>query len=226
MIKQFGPLNEELVRLYTRQILLGLAYLHDRSIVHRDVKGANVLVSEQGVCKLADFGCSKQLHGLRTGSLEASLNALQGSVPWMAPEVIKQSGHGRSADIWSVGATIVEMATASHPWPQFTNHLAALFGIATTTEPPPTPDSLSETAAKFLAECFYVDPERRGTAAALLAHAFVEERDLDESLGASLLSEASFEFTVESKGSRESRGSDATAGGKAEGVARRAEGVR
>ena len=73
--------------------------------------------------QLADFGCSKQLQGMRTGTLEQSLQAIQGSVPWMAPEVIKQSGHGRSADVWSLGATVIEMATAHHPWPAFTNNL-------------------------------------------------------------------------------------------------------
>jgi mitogen-activated protein kinase kinase kinase len=78
-------------------------------IIHRDIKCANILLSEQNTAKLADFGCSKQLAGLCTTSLEESLLAIKGSVPWMAPEVIKQSGHGRSSDIWSIGATIIEM---------------------------------------------------------------------------------------------------------------------
>ncbi|KAK7254556.1 MAP kinase kinase kinase [Aureococcus anophagefferens] len=116
MLAQFGVFSEVLIRIYVTQILRGVRYLHDRKIVHRDIKGGNVLVNDSGVAKLADFGCSKQLQGMRTGTLEQSLQAIQGSVPWMAPEVIKQSGRA-AADVWSVGATVIEMATAKHPWP-------------------------------------------------------------------------------------------------------------
>lgn len=87
-------------------IFSGVAYLHSKGIIHRDIKGANILVSDSGIAKLSDFGCSKQLVGLCTGSIEESMKAIRGSVPWMAPEVIKQSGHGRSSDIWSIGIII------------------------------------------------------------------------------------------------------------------------
>jgi serine/threonine protein kinase len=96
-------------RRFSQHIVAGVDYLHSKGIIHRDIKGANILVSGAGVAKLADFGCSKQLAGMCTASIEESLKAIRGSVPWMAPEVIKQSGHGRSSDIWSVGATVIEM---------------------------------------------------------------------------------------------------------------------
>lgn len=67
-------------------------------------------------------------------SFDDSLHAMRGSVPWMAPEMIKQSGHGRSADVWSVGATMIEMCTARYPWPPFTNNMAAMYHVATATE--------------------------------------------------------------------------------------------
>ncbi len=136
--------KEDLIRRFTQQIIRGVCYLHSHRIIHRDIKGGNVLVTGQGVAKLADFGCSKQLQGMQTQHGEDSSHVIRGSVPWMAPEVIKQTGHGRSADIWSVGATVIEMASASHPWPAFSNNLAFLFHVATASEPPPIPEILSD----------------------------------------------------------------------------------
>ena len=105
MLKKFGPFNERLIRVYTAQVLSGLDYLHSHRIIHRDIKGANILVDHGGVCKLADFGASKRLE-LITNAAEQSL---RGTPYWMAPEVIKQEPYGRQADIWSVGCTVIEM---------------------------------------------------------------------------------------------------------------------
>jgi mitogen-activated protein kinase kinase kinase ANP1 len=129
MLNEFGAFPESLIRRYTKQILRGVCYLHSRNIVHRDIKGANVLISDVGRVKLADFGCSKQLAGLRTNSLDESLKALRGSVPWMAPEVIRQTGHSCEADMWSVGATVLEMVTAQHPWPDFQVVFFSFFNV-------------------------------------------------------------------------------------------------
>ena len=107
-------------------------------------------MTDAGVAKLADFGCSKQLAGLATASLEDNLKTISGSVPWMAPEVIKQTGHGLSADIWSLGALVIEMITAKHPWHQFTNSLAGMFHIATSNVPPEFPPKISEELNNFL----------------------------------------------------------------------------
>ncbi|KAG5190865.1 kinase-like domain-containing protein [Tribonema minus] len=163
MLSRFGVFQEGLIRRFMYQILLGVSYLHNNGIMHCDIKGANVLVTEQGIAKLADFGCSKQLQGMRTQSFEESAHGIRGSVMWMAPEVIKQTRHGRSADVWSAGATMIEMGTAHRPWPAFTNNLAAMFHVATTREPPPPPDGLSAAANDFLARCMCIDPVRAVT---------------------------------------------------------------
>uniref|UniRef100_K3WXL8 Protein kinase domain-containing protein n=1 Tax=Globisporangium ultimum (strain ATCC 200006 / CBS 805.95 / DAOM BR144) TaxID=431595 RepID=K3WXL8_GLOUD len=163
MLKQFDAFSEDLIKIFTRQIVEGVMYLHAMGVVHRDIKGANVLVNEQCVSKLADFGCSKQLPQIQTTSLEESLRSIRGSVPWMSPEVVKQTGHGFKADIWSIGATVVEMATARHPWPAATNSLSAMYTIATTTTSPPLPEHLSRDAISFLQRCFCIDPEGKGS---------------------------------------------------------------
>ncbi|KAJ0408873.1 hypothetical protein ATCC90586_007971 [Pythium insidiosum] len=175
MLRQFNAFGEDLVRIFTRQIVAGVVYLHEMGIIHRDIKGANVLVNEQGISKLADFGCSKQLQPKITASLEESLRSMRGSIPWMAPEVVNQTGHGFKADIWSIGATVIEMATGQHPWPACTNSMAVILAIAKTESPPPIPSSLSAEAKSFLARCFCIDPEDRATAVELSQHPFLRE---------------------------------------------------
>ena len=73
-------------------------------------------------------------HAVSCQSFDDSLQTMRGSIPWMAPEMIKQTGHGRSADVWSLGATMIEMYTARYPWPPFTNNMAAMYHVATATE--------------------------------------------------------------------------------------------
>lgn len=94
-------------------------------IVHRDIKAANMLVDRNGVCKLADFGNSKRI----CSNLENE-RFTKGTAHWMAPEVIKLKRHSRFSDIWSLGCTIIEMATGSAPWSRFRNQATAMFHIA------------------------------------------------------------------------------------------------
>ena len=131
-----------------------------------------------GRVKLADFGCSKQLAGLRTNSLDESLKALRGSVPWMAPEVIRQTGHSCEADMWSVGATVLEMVTAQHPWPEFKDTFSALFHIATSNSGPPVPESVSASLSDFFECCFKIIPKERSSASDLINHPFINTSSL------------------------------------------------
>ena len=102
LLQERGGLGEEKLRMYTQQILEGVSYLHANMVIHRDVKGANILLdrSLQNV-RLADFGLSKRIERC---SLMSDLQAVFGSPYWMAPEVVKASSngnsYGRKADVW------------------------------------------------------------------------------------------------------------------------------
>ncbi|KAL9240799.1 hypothetical protein vseg_014977 [Gypsophila vaccaria] len=171
LIGKFGSFPESVIRMYTKQLLLGLEYLHKNGIMHRDIKGANILVDNKGCIKLADFGASKKVVELATMT---GAKSMKGTPYWMAPEVILQTGHNFSADIWSVGCTVIEMATGKPPWCQY-QEVAALFHIGTTKSPPPIPDHLSAEAKDFLNKCLQTEANSRASASELLQHPFVNE---------------------------------------------------
>ncbi|KAI5429142.1 hypothetical protein KIW84_033944 [Lathyrus oleraceus] len=102
-------------RTYTKQLLEGLEYLHNNGIIHRDIKGANILVDNKGCIKLADLGASRKVVELATIN---GAKSMKGTPHWMSPEVILQTGYTTSADIWSVACTVIEMATGKPPWSQ------------------------------------------------------------------------------------------------------------
>lgn len=177
MLKQYNHFQEPLVRNFTKQILLGLAYLHGCNIIHRDIKGANVLVDNHGVLKISDFGISKRVEastmlGQNAGAGHVNRPSLQGSIFWMAPEVVRQSAHTRKADIWSLGCLIVEMFSGAHPFPNC-SQLQAIFQIGSQKATPQTPDNCSEDAKRFLGMTFEIDHEKRPSADELLKHRFL-----------------------------------------------------
>lgn len=168
ILREYGPLGESAIRSYTKQILSGLAYLHLKNTVHRDIKGANILVDPSGRIKLADFGMAKHITG------PACPLSFKGSPYWMAPEVIRNSnGCNLAVDIWSLGCTIIEMATAKPPWSQYEG-VAALFKIGNSKELPAFPDHLSEAGKDFVRQCLQRNPLHRPTALKLLKHPFIK----------------------------------------------------
>ncbi|KAJ1335155.1 mitogen-activated protein kinase kinase kinase [Microdochium nivale] len=175
MLNSYGALPEPLVRSFVRQILNGLSYLHNQDIIHRDIKGANILVDNKGTIKISDFGISKKLEA--TNILNGANNnknrpSLQGSVFWMAPEVVKQTSYTRKADIWSLGCLVVEMMTGTHPFPDC-SQLQAIFKIGGGKASPTIPDNASEEARTFLSQTFEIDHNLRPSADELMLSPFL-----------------------------------------------------
>lgn len=122
-----GAFDEPLTTYFTRQICSGLAYLHARNILHRDIKAANILVEVDGVCKISDFGLSKK-NDYDEVYDQNSRMSLRGSIYWMAPEVVKNEPYSAKVDIWSLGCTVLEMLTGERPWISL-NQIAALYNV-------------------------------------------------------------------------------------------------
>ncbi|KAH1074019.1 hypothetical protein J1N35_026347 [Gossypium stocksii] len=174
---KFGPFPESLVAVYIAQVLEGLVYLHEQGVIHRDIKGANILTTKEGLVKLADFGVATKL-------TEADVNthSVVGTPYWMAPEVIEMSGVSAASDIWSVGCTVVELLTCVPPYYEL-QPMPALFRIVQ-DENPPIPDSLSPDITDFLRQCFKKDARQRPDAKTLLSHPWIRncKRALQSSL--------------------------------------------
>ncbi|EGB06773.1 hypothetical protein AURANDRAFT_12262, partial [Aureococcus anophagefferens] len=109
-----GRLDDDVNRRYLEHCLRGLVYLHEHRVVHRDVKGENVLISDTGVAKLADMGASKRIHA--EGTLLDTESSLKGTPYFMAPEQMRQKRVGRRADVWAMGGLALLMATGDPPW--------------------------------------------------------------------------------------------------------------
>ncbi|KAK4749988.1 hypothetical protein SAY87_027437 [Trapa incisa] len=176
VVEKFGgSLDEEVIRLYTRQILHGLHYLHSKGIVHCDLKCKNVLLASDGNVKLGDFGCAKRLAGSEGRPILArSWGSISGTPLWMAPEVLRNEGLDTKSDIWSLGCTLIEMATGRPPWAcDISSPEATLMKIVTSKETPQFPKHFSEEGLDFLGRCFQRDLKRRWTAEELLNHPFI-----------------------------------------------------
>lgn len=162
--KNFGRFPENLVALYMSQVLQGLLYLHEQGVIHRDIKGANILTTKQGLVKLADFGVASRTTGLHESSVV-------GTPYWMAPEVIELTGATTSSDIWSLGCTVIELLDGKPPYHNL-QPMQALFRIVN-DDHPPLPQSASPLVVDFLGQCFLKDPNFRVSAKKLLKHPWI-----------------------------------------------------
>ncbi|XP_069625623.1 mitogen-activated protein kinase kinase kinase 4 isoform X2 [Ranitomeya imitator] len=168
-------LQEHVIRLYSKQITIAINVLHEHGIVHRDIKGANIFLTSSGLIKLGDFGCSVKLKN-NAQTMPGEVNSTLGTAAYMAPEVItraKGEGHGRAADIWSLGCVLIEMVTGKRPWHEFEHNFQIMYKVGMGHKPP-IPDRLSPEGKDFLSHCMESDPKKRWTASQLLDHPFVK----------------------------------------------------
>ena len=155
-------------------VVSALEYLHTNlSVIHRDVKPSNILVNDDGVIKLCDFGISGQL----VDSLAKTMNA--GCKPYMAPERINpmrgENGYDIRSDVWSLGITMVELSSLQFPYSSWTTPFDQLKAVV--EEPSPTVSEdrgYSPDLHSFLALCLKKDYKDRPRYNGLLAHEFVK----------------------------------------------------
>uniref|UniRef100_A0A8C5NA65 Mitogen-activated protein kinase kinase kinase 4 n=1 Tax=Gouania willdenowi TaxID=441366 RepID=A0A8C5NA65_GOUWI len=168
-------LQEHVIRLYSKQTTTAINVLHEHGIVHRDIKGANIFLTSSGLIKLGDFGCSVKLRN-NTHTMPGEVNSTLGTAAYMAPEVItraKGEGHGRAADIWSLGCVLIEMVTGKRPWHEYEHNFQIMYKVGMGHKPP-IPEKLSTEGKDFLNHCLESEPKRRWTASMLLDHPFVK----------------------------------------------------
>ncbi|XP_006890474.1 PREDICTED: serine/threonine-protein kinase TAO3 [Elephantulus edwardii] len=162
------PLQEVEIAAITQGALQGLAYLHSHALIHRDIKAGNILLTEPGQVKLADFG---------SASMASPANSFVGTPYWMAPEVILAMDEGQydgKVDVWSLGITCIELAERKPPLFNM-NAMSALYHIAQNDSPTLQSDEWTEAFRRFVDYCLQKIPQERPTSAELLRHEFVRQ---------------------------------------------------
>ena len=162
------PLEEDMIAYVCSEVLKGLSYLHANGRVHRDIKCGNILLTDQGEVKLADFGVAAQL----THTL-SKRNTFIGTPHWMAPEVIQSSSYDGKVDVWALGITAIEMAEQYPPrWRVNPNRV--IFMVV--RDPAPhlaEPNKWTLSFQDFISQCLMKDPKSRPTTRLLQQHKFV-----------------------------------------------------
>uniref|UniRef100_A0A8P4G9T1 Mitogen-activated protein kinase kinase kinase kinase n=1 Tax=Dicentrarchus labrax TaxID=13489 RepID=A0A8P4G9T1_DICLA len=185
-----GPLTESQIAYVLRETLQGLFYLHSRGKMHRDIKGANILLTDNGYVKLADFGVSAQI----TMTI-AKRKSFIGTPYWMAPEVAaveRKGGYNQLCDIWAVGITAIELAELQPPMFDLHPMRSLLLMTKSNFQPPKLKDKVkwSGNFHQFVKIALTKNPKKRPAADKLLQHPFVSQ-PLSRTLAMELLDKVS-----------------------------------
>jgi serine/threonine protein kinase len=153
-------------------VMQGLAELHKRNVIHRDIKSDNILIGTDGRVKLTDFGFAAVTEG------SGKRSTMVGTPYWMAPEVVTKQPYTTAIDIWSLGIMTLEMIDGEPPYMD-QDPVKALYLIATHGSPEiKNPEELSPTLLDFLHACLQLKPENRPSAEDLLKHHFLASSNL------------------------------------------------
>ncbi|XP_067233090.1 mitogen-activated protein kinase kinase kinase kinase 6 isoform X1 [Chanodichthys erythropterus] len=170
-----GPLKERQIAYVSRETLQGLHHLHHAGKMHRDIKGANILLTERGDVKLADFGVAAEIN-----ASVAKRKSFIGTPYWMAPEVAaveRKGGYNQLCDIWAVGITAIELAELQPPMFDLHPMRALMLMSKSSFQPPKLKDKnkWSTEFHNFIKMALTKNPRKRPTAEKLLQHAFVTQ---------------------------------------------------
>merc|ERR1712098_44889 len=170
IIKLKGKLPTDLSRFYLRQILSGLAFLHSNSVIHRDLKPGNILISVESTLKLADCGAAFDLSSMT----QTQEQTLCGTPAYTAPEVIKKEKHTTASDIWSVGVVAFNMITGKLPWVS-KDIYSLLFAIANLKIELVFPQGTDRATITFIHACLKPWAESRPSAKKLMEFPFLKD---------------------------------------------------
>jgi len=169
-----GKFADSQIKMYLFQLFDAVSYIHSKGIIHRDIKGKNILVSMKNEIKICDFGAAAVLSSTETITNEFK-NEMIGTPPFLAPEIVRGNHYGRNVDVWGTGCVIIELFTGNHPWYKSGCSYTVqqvIYMIGNSKKPPSIPKKMNWKLQSLCRACLVLDQPFRPTARQLLNHAY------------------------------------------------------